>query len=194
MKTIKKYLSLRPLKILSDVVFVLLILLMVIPSTRSMILSGVASVRSMVLPITGKQSGQILEEQDWNWQLTDFNGNSMSFEQFRGKTIFLNQWATWCPPCRAEMPSIEKLYEEKGDQVSFVILTSEDQTVVQEYLDKHKYSFPVYFGRVGGNKMISRTIPSTSIISRDGELLVHKKGAFNWNSGKVRKLLKKEGN
>jgi thiol-disulfide isomerase/thioredoxin len=191
MNAIKKYLSNKPGKIASDLVFVLLILLLIIPQTRSRVLSGVASIRSMILPLSGKMSGQKLDEPDWNWQLTDLNGNTINFADLKGETIFLNQWATWCPPCRAEMPSIEKLYKKMGGSVTFILLTNESLNVVREYLDKHEYTFPVYLGRIGGNKMASRTIPATSIIGPDGEIVVHKSGAYNWYSKKVRKLLEK---
>jgi thiol-disulfide isomerase/thioredoxin len=191
MNAIKKYLSQKPWKIATDLLFVILILMMLIPATRSVILSGVASVRSFILPISGKQAGEKLEDEDWNWQLTDYQGNTTSFSTLKGKVIFLNQWATWCPPCRAEMPSIEKFYKSFNKEVAFVIITNEDPSVVRNYLNKHMYSFPVYFGRVGGTKMISRTIPSTTIIGSAGEILVHKSGAYNWNSAKVRKLVKR---
>lgn len=189
MKPIKKYLSQKPWKIATDILFILLILMLVIPSTRSVLLSGVAGVRTLVLPLESKEKGKSLDEAGWNWTMTDMEGKKSSFADFRGEVIFLNQWATWCPPCRAEMPSIEKLYKKNGGNIRFVMLTNEEPQKVRSYLQKEGYTFPVYIGQIGGSDLASRTIPSTTIIDPAGKIRVHKAGAFNWNSGKVRRLL-----
>jgi thiol-disulfide isomerase/thioredoxin len=180
----------KPWSIASDVVFIGLIIMLLVPATRSILLSGVAAVRTLVTG-TGKPDSQelALDEMSWSWTLTDQQGIGIDFKSFRGNVIFLNQWATWCPPCRAEMPSIERLYRDYGDRVKFVILTGEDPQKVKEYLEKQKFSFPVYFGTVSGTSLASRSIPSTVIISRAGEMVVSKKGAYNWNARKIRKMM-----
>ncbi len=189
MKSIKKYLSQKPWKIATDVLFIALILMLVIPSTRSILLSGAAGVRTLVMPLQSKEKGKSLDEAGWNWTMTDMEGKKSAFADFRGEVIFLNQWATWCPPCRAEMPSIEKLYKKFGTRIRFVILTQEDPQKVRSFLEKYGYTFPVYIGQIAGSELASRTIPSTTIIDPAGIIRVNKGGAYNWNSGRVRRLI-----
>jgi thiol-disulfide isomerase/thioredoxin len=180
----------KPWSLASDIIFFALIILFLIPSTRSQLLSGVAIVRTWISG-TGDKGGQpaALDAESWNWTLTDDRGTATSFSSLKGEVIFLNQWATWCPPCRAEMPSIEKLYKDYGDRVRFVMLTNEEPAPVLEYMKKHGYTFPVSFGSVAGPGLATRSIPVTVIIGREGQVLINKKGAINWNARKIRKLL-----
>ncbi len=176
--------------VISDVVFFVLILMFLIPGTRSILLSGVASVRTLISgPGNASTTKAPLSPESWSWRLTGPDGETISFSDLKGEVIFLNQWATWCPPCRAEMPSIEKLYLKYGSQVKFVILTSEDPQKVKEFIDKHGYTFPVYYGSVAGTELASRSIPTTSIINRSGVVVVNKSGAYNWNARKIRNLI-----
>jgi thiol-disulfide isomerase/thioredoxin len=180
----------KPWSLASDIIFFALIILFLIPSTRSQLLSGVAIVRTWISG-TGDKGGQpaALGAESWNWALTDDRGTATTFGSLKGEVIFLNQWATWCPPCRAEMPSIEKLYKDYGDRVRFVMLTNEEPAPVLEYMKKHGYTFPVSFGSVAGPGLATRSIPVTVIIGREGQVLINKKGAINWNARKIRKLL-----
>jgi thiol-disulfide isomerase/thioredoxin len=192
--SIKSYLTGRyslskPWPLISDFLFAVLIVMLVIPSTRSLILSGVAGVRTLFSSDGSKGPAAPLDAEDWSWQLTDMQGRTVPFSEFRGEVIFLNQWATWCPPCRAEMPSIEKLFREYGNRATFVMLTSEDPAKVREYMNRHGYTFPVWLGSVKGAGLRTGTIPATAVISRKGELVMARKGAFNWHARKVRKLM-----
>lgn len=183
----------KPWSVASDFIFFGLILMFLIPSTRSILLSGVATVRTLITG-TGESDSQnsILSPENWNWSFSDGQGTTVAFGTLHGEVIFLNQWATWCPPCRAEMPSIERLYRDYGTRVKFVMLTAEDPQVVQEYIEKQGYTFPVYFGSVAGSALATRSIPSTAIIGRTGGMVIRKNGAINWNAGKIRRLLDRE--
>jgi len=180
----------KPWSLATDLIFIGLFLMLLIPSTRSLLLSGVAAARTVLSNPAGRDGQDTpLAGESWNWSITDKEGRSGSFSSLRGEVIFLNQWATWCPPCRAELPSIERLYQQYGSRVKFVILTSEDPAKVLEYIEKHGYTFPVYFGSAGGSNLETRSIPATVIISRDGKIMVKKNGAFNWSARKIRKLI-----
>jgi thiol-disulfide isomerase/thioredoxin len=182
----------KPLSIAGDVFFFGFLLMLLIPSTRSIILSGVAVARTWITNPEIPESQRVaLSDEAWGWNLIDPQGKVVPFDSFRGEVIFLNQWATWCPPCRAEMPAIEKLFRATGNKVKFVILTAEDPQKVRQFIEKEGYTFPVYIGSVEGPELAARSIPSTVIIDRTGKIVVNRKGAFNWNSGKIRKLLVK---
>ncbi len=130
----------------------------------------------------------LLEEFDWN--LKDLNGERYSFEQFKGKVVLVNFWATWCPPCVAEMPSLNKLHADYGDKVAFLFVAQDELQKVDKFLNKREYSLPVYFSIDPPPSLLeSSSIPATYVLSQEGELVVREIGAANWNSETIRELL-----
>lgn len=115
----------------------------------------------------------------------DLFGYEQKLSDYYGKVIFLNFWATWCPPCRAEMPSIQKLYEQLVHE-DFVILAvsvdKEGEPVVRPFLDQTGYTFPVLLDPRGkaASKYGVRGIPATFIINRDGMIVEKFVGSRNW--------------
>ncbi|MFT7159735.1 MAG: thiol-disulfide isomerase/thioredoxin, partial [Bacteroidia bacterium] len=94
---------------------------------------------------------EILSEEDqlnvsYDFKLTDAQGTTVSFEEFKGKTVFLNLWATWCPPCIAEMPDINDLYGKVDlNEVAFVMISRDDDfQKALSFTKKKGYDFPVY--------------------------------------------------
>lgn len=80
-----------------------------------------------------------------DFKLKDLNGKEVSLSDYKGKTIYLNFWATWCPPCQEEMPYIQQLNKENQD-ADFVILTidiQEPEGTVKKFMADNKYDFPV---------------------------------------------------
>ena len=102
----------------------------------------------------------------------------------------VNLWATWCPPCVAELPGFATLYADYKDKVEFAFVANDDQEKVLTFLEKKGYDLPVYFQVSATPKALeSGSIPVTYIIDKKGDLVVDKTGAANWNSDKVRNLL-----
>ena len=113
-----------------------------------------------------------------------------SIEVGNGKVVFISYWATWCPPCIAELPTIEKLYADYGDQVNFMLISNERSETVRLFLEKKGYDLPVYLSRMQAPKaLFERSIPTTYIIDGDGKILMKETGAADWNSEKVREVL-----
>ena len=124
------------------------------------------------------------EEKAIDFTLKDQYGNEHTLSEYKGKTIFLNFWATWCPPCREEMPDIEEIYNEYGKNNNDIIVLgvaapnlgregSEEEIV--NFLSENNYTFPVVMD-FGGELVYKYDIvgfPSTFIINEDGEI-VHK--------------------
>jgi thiol-disulfide isomerase/thioredoxin len=191
-KRLKKYLSRPPKRIASDVIFWGLIILLIIPSTRSVFLGAFAKVRTAVFTQNIKTlDGPMLSAGDYQWTLTDLDGNQMKLEDFKGEVLFVNSWATWCPPCRAEMPSIEKLYKNKphdnASSVRMLMISNEDLDVVKEFIEKKEYTFPVYLTKTAPPAVMqSRSIPASFIFNKQGKLVYQKNGAFDWNGKKMR--------
>jgi thiol-disulfide isomerase/thioredoxin len=100
--------------------------------------------------------------------------------------VFLNFWATWCPPCRAEMPSMERLYQKLKGQglVILAVDLQEDAKSVQKFVSQHKLTFPILLdsdGRIGGTYG-ARSIPTSYIVDRKGNVLGGTVGGREWDT------------
>jgi thiol-disulfide isomerase/thioredoxin len=136
------------------------------------------------------------ENFDYNFSIKDLQGNVVDFNSFKGKVVFLNLWATWCGPCRSEMPSIEGLYKSIPDKekVVFVMLSMdrpEHQGKVVKYMQDKSFTFPAYTldSSLSTQLREVQSIPTTFIISKDGQVASKKVGAANYDNNKFRKFL-----
>ena len=130
-----------------------------------------------------------------DFNLLDLEGNTVSLSSLRGKVVFLNVWATWCGPCREEMPAMEVLFNEFKSRKDFVMLAvSEDQRgreVVAPYVERNGYHFPILLdpdNRIGESYDLTG-VPETFIIDRKGRIVTHHLGAFDWSRDDVRQLV-----
>ena len=128
---------------------------------------------------------------DFNLMLMDEDGNTLSLEDFKGKAIFMNMWATWCPPCIAEMPNINKLYKEMGNEVAFVMVSlDEDFETAKAFNSRKGFDLPIYTLQSRRPPMYqSNTVPTTYVINAKGELVLTHKGMANYNTSKFRGFL-----
>jgi peroxiredoxin len=121
-----------------------------------------------------------------SFTLKALNGKEVKLEDYRGKIVFLNFWATWCPPCRQEMPSMEKLFNKFKDR-DFTMLAvdlREGTKKVKAFKEKFNLSFPILLdsdGRVGLMYGV-RSIPTTYLIDRKGNVIGGALGARDWAS------------
>jgi len=132
------------------------------------------------------------EQFNYNFTIKDLQGNPVDFNQFKGKTVFLNLWATWCGPCRAEMPSIQSLYEKVDkNKVVFVMLDwFEDAKKTSKYIDGKKFTFPVYLVNNDVPEQLNvSSIPTTFVISPSGEIATKKMGTTNYDTEKFKNFL-----
>lgn len=118
-----------------------------------------------------------------DFTVLDGDGNEVKLSELFGKPIVLNFWATWCPPCKAEMPDLQKAYETYGEDIRFVMVNLTDgsrDTVdgVKQFIEDNGYTFPVYFDTQYSAAMAYSvsSIPTTYFISPEGTLLQSKVG------------------
>ena len=107
----------------------------------------------------------------------DLNGNKVTLDEKIGKPVVVNFWATWCPPCKAELPHFEKLYKELGGEVEFMMVDMTDgerETVndVKDFVEENGYTFPVYCDSDQNAAMTYSvySIPVTLFIDKEGNL------------------------
>jgi thiol-disulfide isomerase/thioredoxin len=180
----------KPLSIFFDALFVILIVLLIIPGTRTTVGAFFIRITSFPPSIVDDSDQISLGNNVKNWTLYDLQGNEVKFSDLNQKPVFVNIWATWCPPCIAEIPGIEEIYKEYKNDVNFVLVTNEDTETVKKFLAKHKYEdLPVFFASNTPVEFASNSIPATFIVSHTGKIAVNKKGAARWNTSTTKNLL-----
>lgn len=173
----------------NNIIFLVVIALLIIPQTRQPIQILLHKGLALFGPsVVNEDNRETLV--DYNWQLTDLNNNTVDFNNLKGEVVFVNLWATWCPPCIAEMPSLQKLYDDYNGKIQFLLVSSEDEEVINKFFAKNNYSFNSYKPATEiPEKLKSRSIPRTFLIDKDGKIVIDKNGAADWNSKKVRSLI-----
>ena len=130
-----------------------------------------------------------------DFTLVDRKGKTWNLAQLKGQVVFVNFWATWCPPCLHEMPSMQKLYSSMPTD-SFkmlAILYNDKPEVADKVVAKYKYTFPVLIdpGNKTGMAYGLTGVPETYIIDKQGVLREKFVGPVEWDTPGVRKMLMK---
>jgi thiol-disulfide isomerase/thioredoxin len=127
-----------------------------------------------------------------SFSLQDVNGNIVNMQSLKGKKLFVNLWASWCPPCKREMPSIEKLYHAvDSNKVKFVLISFDDQfELAKKYVGSKKLKLPIYYPTENPPALFNvQGIPATFIFNEKGELIKQIEGMENYDSKEYRTLL-----
>lgn len=180
----------KPFGIVTDFLFVILVVLLIIPGTRKDVAAFFIRMTSLPASTLDADEQFAISATAKAWPLYDLKGNAVRFEELNSKPVFLNIWATWCPPCIAELPGIEDLYENYGSDVNFILVSNESPETVLKFIKKHGYNeLPFYLSNHVPPEFSSQSIPTTFIVNKQGDVLVKKKGAARWNAGRTEKLL-----
>ncbi|MGV8983494.1 TlpA family protein disulfide reductase [Clostridium sp.] len=117
-----------------------------------------------------------------DFKLKDLNGKEVSLSDLKGKKVFLNFWASWCPPCKGEMPDIQKLYIETKDSdlVILAVNMGEDNATAKSFMEKNKYNFTVL---LDSNQSIASQyniggIPTSFFIDKEGNIVSSTEGGL----------------
>jgi peroxiredoxin len=133
------------------------------------------------------------------FRLTALGGGEVDLESLRGRVIVLNFWATWCPPCVGEMPSLERLHKALGKEGLAVVGVSvdEDEAVLRRFVDQHKLTFALLRdpgGRIASGEYHTTGYPETFVLDAQGVLREHYVGPADWATpeaiGHFRRLVK----
>ncbi len=121
----------------------------------------------------------------YSFYLKDKDGTIVSADNFRNKVLFINHWATWCPPCVAEMPNIQSLYNKVDtSKVAFIMISfDKDPDKAQRFTERKGHTFPVYFPASPLPSLLeSEVIPTTFVIAADGRLVSKKEGMAHYDT------------
>ena len=120
-----------------------------------------------------------------DFTLPGLDGKKVSLSDYRGKVVFVNIWATWCPPCVEEMPSMQNLYQKlksENFEIMAVSIDSQGAKVVAPFMKKYKLTFPALIDSMGTSKRIYKTtgVPESYIIDKDGIIVEKTIGPRDW--------------
>jgi len=129
----------------------------------------------------------------YQFTLVDQQGKMMQFSELKEEVVFINFWATWCPPCIAEMPDIQNLYEEmSAEGIRFIMISLDDDfNKAKTFVNKKEFTFPIYqLASPLPEVYESSAIPTTYVISPEGEIVVSKSGMAKYNTKKFKNYLR----
>jgi thiol-disulfide isomerase/thioredoxin len=127
----------------------------------------------------------------YDWRLTALDGRELSFAEFQDKVVFLNVWATWCMPCVAEMPAIQRLHDAvSAEGIVLVLVSDEDAAVVRQFVREEGYTFPVYLTEALPAPFETEGIPATFIVNRQGRVVLTHRGPAAWDSAACQSFLR----
>ena len=158
-------------------------------------LAQTALLKAGVVDIEPENDSPKEQSFSYDFSVKDLDGKTLDMSDLKGKVIFLNLWATWCGPCRVEMPSIQNLYNAVDpEKIAFVMLSLDqenDRAKIRKFVSDKEFSFPVYQPATPLPKLLRvTTIPTTFIISPDGKVKSKKTGMANYDTDEMREFLK----
>lgn len=159
-------------------------------------LAQTVAIKSGALNVNPSSEKSIETKFDYTFFVKNLQGDKMSFDQYKGKVVFLNLWATWCKPCRAEMPGIQKLYDKmKGESIEFVMLSIDKDNAlakVESYVKENNYTIPIFMpSGYLADQLHVPSIPTTFVIDKDGKIAMKVVGTRNYDTDKMREYLRK---
>lgn len=174
----------------SNILFGIVVLLLIIPQTRMPILVTVQRIIAFSPSTIAEDKRETIV--DYSWNLRALNASNVNLEDAKNEVIVINLWATWCPPCVAEMPSFQALYDDYGNRVAFYFVSNEKSEILNRFMERHNYTMPIFQTlEAAPTQFNSNALPTTYVIAKNGEIVIKKTGVADWNSRKMRSLLDK---
>lgn len=159
--------------------------------SRREALAYVARSAALAVAVAGgvgcKRGGALVGQPAPEFSLADLKGNAVRLANLKGRVVFINVWATWCEPCRQEMPAMQALYTALAGPDFEMLAVSSDQSergVVERFVQTYRLSFPVLPDpelQVAGRYRVTG-YPETFVIDRNGKVVAHEIGPRHWDT------------
>ena len=171
----------------SNILLGLFLILFLIPQTRMPIQVFIQRLIAFS-PSTIEEKNQ-KQLSDYNLIIENKNAENLNLSSSQGKVILINFWATWCPPCVAEMPDFKALYADYKNKVEFYFITQDSWSLIDKFESKRNYNLP-YYRLIQPNTAFNyQQLPTTYLIDTKGNIIIEKTGIAQWNSDKFRTAL-----
>lgn len=171
--------------ILNMLVIAFIAVLFIFPQVR-------LKLKDLFFPIAAIENAVTLNDADLDIELKGLNVPDTNLKSLKGnKLIFLNFWGTWCPPCREEWPTIQKLYDGKKDKIDFVLIAMQDEEPkVLQFLKDNNYTVPVYIAKSPiSTNVLPKAFPTTFLLDKNGRILLKEDASKDWNSKSVHQFI-----
>jgi len=157
------------------IVGALALVLLFVPEAKAMMQQGLMKLGLFQPKLEKVESAiQPKSEANYTFEMVYADGRLVNMEDLKGKVVFMNFWATWCPPCIAEMPSIQQLYDKVKDDEEIVILTVEvegKRDKVAKFMERKKLSLPVVYPNSSiPTEFFNGSLPTTVILDKKGNI------------------------
>lgn len=161
--------------------------------TFLLLMSGCSMLKTKYDEIPPKIPGEGGGMAAYDWEVKSVGGGERSFTEFKGKVVFLNFWATWCAPCIAELPGLERMYHRlKNEGIVFAFVSDEEEPVVKKFLNDHKHTIPVYIIRAKPPEVFQTPgIPATFVVDKKGAIVLKVLRSAKWDDESVIAYLRK---
>ena len=176
----------------NNILFLVVIVLLILPQTRQPIQVLLHKGISLVNPVSIEEERVVLNNYDW--RLKTEQELPYNFNQSKGKIVIVNFWATWCPPCVEEIPSLNRLKEKmQGKPFDLISINyAEDRQVILDFLKEVDVDYPVLMDLNGGfaKKWNVITYPSTFLIDTNGKIIYGVNSAIIWDEPEIIDIIK----